>query len=165
MLRCWRESCVERLSECMLASKQLSARVLPVTSNLRSPVVPHLFACVAPRISEPFLVSAGRQCNVSLVSCAITSCKSPPLAGLVQLRHTLQSARLWQSFVSCASVSKVQTLDSDQAQRRFVMLAVAQCLCLLLGPEQDLLSCYVLAAPVRTESMKQPKILLLARCP
>ncbi|KAA6424195.1 MAG: hypothetical protein FRX49_06154 [Trebouxia sp. A1-2] len=48
----------------MLASKQLSARVLPVTSNLRSPVVPHLFACVAPRISEPFLVSAGRQCNV-----------------------------------------------------------------------------------------------------
>ena len=125
MLRCWRVSCFERLSECMLASIQLSARFFPVNSKLQAPVVPHFLACVAPRISEPFLVSAGRQCNVSLVGCVITSRKSPPLARLVQLRHTLQSARLRQSFVSCGSVSKVQASDSDQPQPRFVTLAVA----------------------------------------
>lgn len=165
MLRCWRVSCFERLSECMLASIQLSARFSPVNSKLQAPVETHFLACVAPRISEPFLVSAGRQCNVSLVGCVITSRKSPPLARLVQLRHTLQSARLRQSFVSCGSVSNVQASDSDQPQPRFVSLAVPECFCLLLGPEQDLLNRCPLAAPGRTESMKQPKILLLARCP
>jgi len=135
MLRCWRVSCFERLSECMLASIQLSARVFPVNSKLRAPVGTHFLACVAPRISETFLVSAGRQCNVSLVGCVITSRKNPPLARLVQLRHTLQSFRLRQSFVSCGSVSKVQASDSDQSQPRFVTLAVASCFCLFLGPE------------------------------
>ncbi len=125
MLRCWRVFCFKRLSECMLASIQLSARVFSVNSKIQAPVGTHFLACVAPRISEPFLVSAGRQCNVSLVGCVITSRKSPPLARLVQLRHTLQSARLRQSFVSCGSVSKVQASDSDQPQPRFVTLAVA----------------------------------------
>ena len=109
----------------MLASTQLSATYFPVNSNLQAPVVPYCFACVAPRIIEPFLVSAGRQCNVSRVGCAPTSHKSPPLARLFQLRHTLQSAGLRQSFVSCGSVSEVQAFDSDQPKPRFVMLTVA----------------------------------------
>ncbi|KAL0039656.1 hypothetical protein WJX77_004520 [Trebouxia sp. C0004] len=76
----------------MLASTQLSARYFPVNSKLQAPVVPHCLECVAPRVNEPSLVSAGRQCNVSL------------------------SVRLRQSFVSCSSVSKVQAFDSDLPQ-------------------------------------------------
>ena len=125
MLHCWRVSFFERLSECMPASTQLSARYFSVNSKLQAPIVPHCFACVAPRTKEPFLGSAGRQCNVSLVGGAIASRTSPPLARLFQLRQTLQSARLRQSFVSCGSVSKVQAFDSDQPQPRFVLHAVA----------------------------------------
>jgi len=124
MLRCWRASGLKRLSECMLANIQQSARFLPVNSKLQAPVGTHFLACVSPRISEPFLVSDGRQCDASVVGCVITGRKSPPLARLVQLRHTLQSARLRQSFVSCDSVFKVQASDSDQPQPRFVTLAV-----------------------------------------